>query len=147
MANKHDGDEPSHRSRAMWVFLGYMLVGPFFAGLAVVVMLALAPLLGMQAWLPADTPPVGVAGVTAFVWAALPSAVAAAIIMPRVLRVGRFGWIEAGIAGVIGFSAVALFTDAVPRELFGGLAFAAGLVSAGVQKALESGGVIRADEA
>ena len=65
-------DEPSNLARAMWVFLGYMLVGPFFSGLAVTIALFAAPVIGMGAWLPDPLPPVGVAGVSAFVWAAIP---------------------------------------------------------------------------
>ncbi len=148
MANKtgKQGDEqPGNAARAMWVFLGYMLVGPFLAGLATAAMLILAPVAGLGAWLPANLPPAGPAAVSAFVWAAVPSAAAALIVLPRVFRVGRFGWIEAAIAGVIGFSAAALLTGAVPREYLGGLAFLAGLVSVGVQKALENGGVIARD--
>ena len=58
MANASD-DEPSNLARAMWVFLGYMLVGPFFSGLAVSVALIVAPVIGMEAWLPDPLPPIG----------------------------------------------------------------------------------------
>lgn len=137
-------DEPSNLARAMWVFLGYMLVGPFFSGLAVTIALFAAPVIGMGAWLPDPLPPVGVAGVSAFVWAAIPSALAAIIVIPRVLRLGRFGWIEAAIGGVVGFAAVAVTTGVPGRELLPGLAFLAGIVSIAVQQAMEAGGIIRA---
>lgn len=137
-------DEPSNLARAMWVFLGYMLVGPFFSGLAVTIALFVAPVIGMGAWLPDSLPPVGMAGVSAFVWAAIPSALAAIIVIPRVLRIGRFGWIEAAIGGVVGFAVVAVSTGVPGRELLPGLAFLAGIVSIAVQQAMEAGGIIRA---
>lgn len=138
-----DNDEPSNLARAMWVFLGYMLVGPFFAGLAVAIAVAVAPVIGMGAWLPDPMPPVGTAATGAFVWAALPSAFAAIFVIPRVLRDGRFGWVEAAIGGVIGFAAVVFITGTPDRALLPGLAFLAGLVSIGVQQAMESGGIIK----
>lgn len=145
MANRSKDDEPSNLSRAMWVFLGYMLVGPFFAGLLVAAGLIVAPLAGMGAWLPDPLPPVGPGAVTAFVWAAIPAALAAFIVLPRVLRTGRFGWIEAAIGGAIGFAAVSVVTGLPGREYLAGLSFVAALVSVGVQRALEQGGVIKAE--
>lgn len=83
----------------------------------------------------------------AFIWAAIPSALAAVIVIPRVLRLGRFGWIEAAAGGVVGFAAVAVTTGAVSRELLPWLSFAAGLVSILVQQAMEAGGVIARGDA
>jgi hypothetical protein len=142
MANASN-DEPSNLARAMWVFLGYMLVGPFFSGLAVAIALIVAPVIGMGGWLPDPLPPVGPAAVASFVWAAIPSALVAIIVIPQVLRLGRFGWIEAAAGGVVGFAAVAVSTGVPGRELLPGLAFIAGLVSICVQRAMEAGGVIR----
>lgn len=135
--------EPGNGARAMWVFLGYMLVGPLFAGLAVAVALIVFPIVGMQAWLPDPLPVVGPAAITAYVWAAIPAALAAIVVIPRVLRNGHFGWIEAAAAGVVGFAAVAIVTGSPPREYMAGLSFVAGLVSILVQRAMESGGIIR----
>lgn len=143
---KTKSDEPGNLSRAMWVFLGYMLVGPFFAGLAVAIALVGAPLIGMGGWLPDPLPEVGPAAIAAFIWAALPSALAAAVVLPRVIRIGWFGWIEAAIGGVVGFAAVAVLTGSPDRAMLPGLSFVAGLVSVCVWKALEAGGVIRAGE-
>ena len=72
-------DKASNLQRAFWSFLGYMLVGPFFGGLAVAIVLGLAPLLGLAALLPADLPPAGVASVSAFLWSVAPATVAAFI--------------------------------------------------------------------
>ncbi len=137
-------DEPSNLARAMWVFLGYMLVGPFFSGFAVALAMIVAPVIGMGAWLPDPLRPVGAAAVAAFVWAAIPSALAALIVIPRVLRMGRFGWIEAAIGGVVGFAAVAVSSGVPGSELLPGLAFLSGLVSICVQRAMEAGRIIRA---
>lgn len=141
---KSNGDEPSNLARAMWVFLGYMLVGPFFAGLAVAASLILFPALGLERLLPQPLPALGPAAVTAFIWSAIPAALAAFIVLPKVLRTGRFGWIEAAVGGVVGFAATAVVTGAVSRELLPWLSFLAGLVSIGVQRAMASGNVIAA---
>lgn len=140
---KSETDEPGNLSRAMWVFLGYMLVGPFLAGLAVAAALIVAPIVGMELWLPDPLPAVGPGAVAAFVWAALPSALAAIIVLPRVIRIGRFGWIEAAVAGVVGFAAVAIVTGSPDRAMLPGLSFVAGLISVGVQRAMEAGRIIR----
>lgn len=145
MANKKS-DEPGNLARAMWVFLGYMLVGPLFAGLAVALALIVGPLIGMERWLPDPLPVVGPAAIAAFIWAAIPSALAAIIVIPRVIRLGRFGWIEAAVGGVVGFAAVAIATGSPDRALLPGLAFAAGLISIFVQRVMESGGVIRSGD-
>ncbi len=143
-AEKDDG--PSGWSRAMWVFLGYMLVGPFFAGLAVAAALIVGPLIGMQAWLPDPLPEPGPAAIAAYVWAAVPSALAAIIVLPRVIKHGRFSWIEAAAAGVVGFGSVSVFTGVPARELLAGLSFVAGIVSILVQQAMEAGGIIKKAE-
>ncbi|MBU2582315.1 MAG: hypothetical protein KJ622_11405 [Alphaproteobacteria bacterium] len=145
MAKAKD-DEPGNLSRAMWVFLGYMLVGPFFAGLAVAIAVIIGPVIGMGGWLPEPLPEIGPAAIAAFVWAALPSALAAVVVIPRVLGIGRFGWIEAAIGGVIGFAAVAIATGVPDRAMLPALSFVAGLVSVCVWRALEAGGVIQAGE-
>ncbi|MCH9806575.1 MAG: hypothetical protein K0U74_02480 [Alphaproteobacteria bacterium] len=144
--SQQSNDAPSNISRAMWVFLGYMLVGPFFAGLAVAVSLLVAPLIGMERWLPDPIPPVGPGAISAYVWAAIPAALAALMVIPLVLRIGRFGWIHAAAAGVAGFGLVAVVTGSPERDLLPVLAFIAGLVSIGVQQAMESGGVIEKAE-
>ncbi len=142
MANSN-GDEPGNLSRAMWVFLVYMLVGPFFSGLAVAAALIVGPAIGMQLWLPNPLPEVGPSAISAFVWAAIPSALAAIIVVPRVIMTGRFGWIEAAVAGVIGFATVAIVTGTPDRSMLPGLSFVAGLISAGVHRAMEASKIIR----
>ncbi|KUO67604.1 MAG: hypothetical protein APF80_12675 [Alphaproteobacteria bacterium BRH_c36] len=144
---KANSNEPGNLVRAMWVFLGYMLVGPFFAGLTVAAALLLGPVIGMQRWLPDPLPEAGASAVAAFVWAALPSALAAVIVIPKVIGSGRFGWIEAAVAGVVGFAVFAILTGAPDRAMLPGLSFVAGLASVGVQQAMEAGRLIRGGEA
>ena len=99
----------------------------------------------LPAWrLQLRSPPVVQTAIAAFIWAAIPSALAAIVVLPRVLSIGRFGWIDAAAGGVIGFAVVAVLTGTPGRELLPGLAFVAGLVSICVQRAMEAGGIIRA---
>lgn len=143
VVGKQKESGPSGWSRAMWVFLGYMLVGPFFAGLAVAGALIIGPLVGMEAWLPDPIPVPGPTAISAYVWAAVPSALAAIVVLPRVIKHGRFGWIEAAAAGVVAYAATSVMTGVPARELLPGLSFVAGLVSVLVQKAMEAGGIIK----
>lgn len=136
-------DDVSHGQRALWTFLGFTLVGPFFAGLATAAALLLAPPLGLGALLPDNLPPVGVAAASVFVWAAVPSALAAIGILPIVFKTGTFGALTAAVAGVVAF---ALATLVVPIPFQEGLpvfAFAAGLVAMLVRFAVLAGGIIR----
>ncbi len=135
-------DEPTNLQRAFWTALGYLLVGPFFAGLGFAVVMLFAQLFQLQDLLPAQLPNVGVAAVTTFVWSVLPAAVAAAIVIPFVLRQGTFGWIVAAIAGVVAFAIVVAFSNMPHREYLPVLAFFAGLVSLGVRQALVAGNVL-----
>lgn len=137
-------DNASNLQRAFWTFLGYMLIGPFFGGLAVAIALGLAPLLGLTGLLPADLPPAGVATVSVFVWSVVPAAIAAIIAVPFVWRRGRLGWIEAAVAGVVGFAVAGLVLEMPYRELFAQLAFLAGLISLAVRYALIAGNIIEA---
>lgn len=134
--------QTSNLARALWVFLGYMLVGPFLAGLSVTVIMVFAPVFKLAALLPESLPPVGVAGLQTFVWAAIPAALTAVFLIPFVMKKGTFGWIEAGVAAVLAFSITTLFTHVPLREAFPFMAFLAGAVSVGVREALLSGKII-----
>lgn len=137
-------DNASNLQRAFWTFLGYMLVGPFFGGLAVALALGLAPLLGLQGLLPEELPPAGVATVSAFLWSVLPAAVATVFVVPLVLWRGRLGWLEAAVAGVVAFGIAALFVLPPYPDMLGQLAFLAGLTSLAVRQALLAGNIIKA---
>jgi hypothetical protein len=131
-----------HAQRALWTFLFYALVAPFFAALAVVAVAMLAGVVGLGNLLP-GAPPLGAIGLSAFIWSAVPATLTALALVPMVLRQGGFGWIIAAVAGVLAFAvAMALFplpelVDARPY-----LAFLAGLVAVGVREILARGGII-----
>lgn len=138
--------EPSHQvgngQRAFWTFLFYTLCGPFFAALAFALAVLLAPPLKLGPLLPTDLPPFGEAVAGVFVWAAVPAALAAIGLIPMVLRRGRFGWIEAAAAGVIGFAAGAALMPFDARGAMPVLAFAAGLVSLAVRHVLITANIL-----
>lgn len=128
--------------RAFWVFLGFTLVGPFFAALLYAVVALLAPFLKLSALLPPGLPPLGQAAMAIFVWAAVPSALAAVGLIPMVFRRGGFGPIIAAAAGVIAFAAGNALAPIAYQDYLPALAFAAGLVSLGVRSALLAGNII-----
>lgn len=135
--------EVSNWSRALWTFLGLMLVGPFLAALGVVIVLLSAPPLGLGALLPADLPNAGIAGIFTFVWSAVPAAIAALVIVPVVIASGGFGVLVAAAAGVVGFFVATLFTDMAYRDYLPALAFLSALVALGVRYALMAGGILK----
>lgn len=135
-------DKASNLQRAFWSFLGYMLVGPFFGGLAVAIVLGLAGPLGLGALLPVGLPPAGVAIVSAFLWSVAPATVAAIIVAVLILLRGQLGWIEAAVAGVLGFFLAAIVLHMPYQDLFAPLAFLGGLISLAVRYALIAGGVL-----
>jgi len=139
---KNGNDETSSLMRAVWVFLGYMLLGPFFAGLAVSAILILFPLLKLGALLPLDLPPLGVVAAGTFLWSAIPAAVAAVIVIGFLLLKGRVGWLVAGVAGVLGFAIASLVLDMPYRDALPSLAFLSGLVSMAVHEALQNAKII-----
>ncbi len=132
----------SNTQRGFWVFLGYTLVGPFFAGLAVVAIIVLAPLLKLTPLLPQDLPAVGEAGLRTFIWAAPPSAMTALALLPLVFRDGTFAVLWAAAAGIVSFAiAGVLFPIGLPEHLTA-LAFLAAFVAIAVRAALIAGGIL-----
>lgn len=78
----------------------------------------------------------------AYVWAVIPSAMAAIGLVPLVLRRGAFGWVEAGAMGVVGFAAAQALVP-LPLGQFGPIAaFAFGLVMVAVRLVL-AGRILR----
>ena len=138
-------DSVGNGQRTLWMFLFYTLVGPFFGALAVAVGMIVAPLLGLSATLPAGLPPLGVAVILAYVWCAVPSALAAVGLAPLVLRRGRFGMVEAAAAGVVAFAAAAQLFPIPHEGSLTWLAFLAGLVSVALRTVLNRGGILAAD--
>jgi len=137
----------SNGARALWTFLGLMLIAPFLAGLAVAVIVGLAGPLGLGPLLPDGLPNFGVAGLFAFVWAVLPSVIASLVIVPVVWRTGTFGMLVAVVAGVFAFFLATIFTEMPYREVMPGLALLAAVVTLGVRYCLMAGGIILEGEA
>ncbi|MDX2289887.1 MAG: hypothetical protein NW217_13825 [Hyphomicrobiaceae bacterium] len=147
MANVTQEEEPSTLVRAMWTFLGYMLVGPLLAGLMTAAGLIVLPLVGMGAHLPQGLPTVGEAAAGAFVWAAIPAALAAIAVVPSVLRRGNFSWLTAAVAGGVAVFAAGVLTGQPPKDMMTIPAFLGALVSIGVREALISGRILKAGTA
>lgn len=116
--------------RALWTFLIFALVAPFFAALAIAAVVILAPLLGLGDLLPPGLPPLGMVALSAFVWGIVPAVLAGIALGVIVLRQGSVGWIAAAAVGVVAF-AIAAIIFPVPElaHLRPYLAFLAGLVA------------------
>ena len=132
----------SNAQRALWTFLIYSLVAPFFAALAVVIFVALARSLGVASLVPEAVPGMGVAGISVFVWSALPATLTAVVLAVVVWRTGGLSWMAAAIVAVIAFAAAARL---LPLELHDArpyLAFLAGIVSIAVRQVLIQADII-----
>lgn len=134
----------SGAQRALWTFLMYTLVGPFFAAILIAVVLTLAPPLGLGPLLPANVPPVGTAAITTFVWAVIPAVLVALALCPIALRQENVGWIVAAIAGAVAFAICATLFPIGMEGARPNLTFLAGLVSLAVRDVLLRAGVLTA---
>ena len=132
----------TNSQRALWTFLIYALVAPFFAALAVVAAIALAHGFGVPSLVPSAVTGVGEAGVAAFVWSAPPGVITGLVLAVVVWRTGGLRWITAVAVAIIAFAGVALL---LPLELHDArpyLAFLAGLVSIAVRQVLIQADII-----
>ncbi len=144
MTSSNNNHDIPNGQRAFWIFLGFTLVGPFFAAFAVVTLLVLAPILKFDLLLPTTLLPVGEIGMRAFIWSSVPSALTALAMVPFVLREGRFAPSYVAMAAVIAFTvAHLLFPVEIPRNLLTVLALLAGLVAIAVRYAMDLGGLLR----
>ena len=132
----------SNAQRALWTLLIYSLVGPFFAALAVVVLLAVASAFGLADLIAGDLPPIGQAAIATFVWAAVPAALTAIVLSAVTLRSGGFGWILAAATAVIAFAIAALLFPFGLEDARPYLAFLAGLVAIAVREVLISARIV-----
>ncbi len=139
-------DQPNGAQKALWTFLGYTLVGPFFAALGVAVVAMVATLFGIPLPLADGAVNAGFIGAATFVWSALPAGLAGLAMAFMVWRTGSIGTLSAAIAGVLAFAVVFFFSNMPHREYFVVLAFFAGLVSLAVRAALQAGGIIGPSE-
>lgn len=143
MTAGHDRTGVSPTQRALWTFLGYTLVGPFLAALAIAAAMILAPALGLAPLLPDGLPAVGAAALAAFVWSAIPAALTALALLPSVIRRGSTSALMTAAAGVVAFAAATvLFPISYPTMLTM-LALLAGLVALAVRSVLLSTGILQ----
>jgi hypothetical protein len=115
----------TNAQRALWTFLLYTLIGPFLAAVAVLVG---STAMGLSGLLPATASAAGYA-LQAFVLGAFIAAIGGAGLAALTSLRGGFGWLEAAIAGVLGFMAVALGSGAVASSHLTVLAFLAACVA------------------
>jgi hypothetical protein len=132
----------SNGQRALWTFLIYALAGPFFAALAVVIVIALASVFGLSGLLPVEVQGMGQAGLVAFVWSAVPALITALIVGAVVWRTGGLSWVVAAAVAVIAFAATAMLLPLDLHDARPYLAFLAGIVSIAVRQVLIQADII-----
>jgi hypothetical protein len=122
--------------RALWTFLFYALVGPFFAALSLVIIIALASVFGLSGLLPAELPSFPQIGLAAFVWSTVPAVLTALVLAIVVWRTGDFNWLVAVIVAVIAFAIAAMLLPLDLDHTRPYLAFLAGIVASMVRQVL-----------
>jgi hypothetical protein len=118
----------SNSQRALWTFLIYALAGPFFAALALVIVIASAWVFGLSSLLPVEVSSLGQAGLAAFVWSTGPALLTALIL--------------AVVVAVIAFAVAAMLLPLGLDHARPYLAFLAGVVSIAVRQVLIQADVI-----
>jgi hypothetical protein len=132
----------ANAQRALWTFLIYALVAPFFGALAVAVVLVLASAFGVADLLPDDVAPTGAAAIATFVWAIVPAVLTALALAAMVWNKGGFSWIVAAAVAVIAFSVAAVLVPIGLEDARPYLAFLAGVVAIAVRAVLVRMGAI-----
>ena len=128
--------------RALWTFLMYSFVAPFFGAFAVVAVLGLASLVGLGTLLPEGLPPLGAIALGAYVWSVIPAVLTGLALAPIAFREPRLGWIVVAVAGAIAFAIATVLSPIEPESVRPYLAFLAGLVSIAVREVLVRASVI-----
>jgi len=132
----------TNAQRALWTFLIYALVAPFFGALVVAVFLALAAMFGVADLLPDDVAPSGAAAVAVFVWATVPAVLTGIVLAAMAWQKGGFTWIVAAAVGVIAFTIAAILVPVGLEDARPYLAFLAGVIAIGVRAVLVRMGAI-----
>jgi hypothetical protein len=132
----------TNAQRALWTFLIYALAGPFFAALALVIVVVLASAFGLSGLLPVEVSSIGEAGLATFVWSTVPAVVAASILAVVVWRTGGLTWIVAAAVAIIAFAASAVLLPIGLENARPYLAFLAGLASIAVRQVLIQADII-----
>jgi hypothetical protein len=127
--------------RALWTFLIYALAGPFFAALALVILIALAGVFGLSGLLPVEAG-LGEAALAAFVWSAVPAVITGLILGGVVWRTGGLSWVVAAAVAVIAFAGAAMLLPLDLHDARPYLAFLAGVVSIAVRQVLIQADII-----
>ena len=122
----------TNNQRALWMVLITSLAAPFFASLIDVAMTLAAPLFDF-ALPPRDGKPMGEVALAAFAWGAIPATVAGLVLLPYVLQSGTFSWLNAAVAGVLGFGAAALIVPFGAGPAMPFLAFLSGVIGIGMR--------------
>jgi hypothetical protein len=132
----------SNGQRALWMALITSLAAPFLASL-IVVAISLAVPLADYILPPRGDTSLGEVAINAFAWSALPATVAALGLVPFVLQHGSYTWLQAAVAGVLGFAAGAIIFPLPDGGSPPVLAFLAGLLAIGMRAILVGGGILR----
>jgi hypothetical protein len=128
--------------RALWTFVIYALLAPFFAALVIGVILLLASIFGLADLLPDGAAPSGTTAIATFVWAIGPALMTALALAAMTWQRGGFSWILAAAAAVIAFSIAAVLVPIGLEDARPYLAFLAGLIAVAVREVLVHMGVI-----
>jgi hypothetical protein len=134
----------SNAQRALWTFLIYALVAPFFGALVIAVVLALASALGLAELLPGGVEPTGAAAIASFVWAIVPSLLTALVLAVMAWNRGSFSWVVAAAVAVIAFTIAAVIVPIGLENARPYLAFLAGVIAIAVRSVLARMGVMAA---
>lgn len=134
--------EPGNTQRALFTFLGYALVAPLFVGVATLAALILAAPLKLDALIPSGLGNPGQAAIAAFVWAAIPAALAGSALAALVWRQATFSWLAAAAAGGIAFMLTVIVMPLPASLALTPLTALAAFIAIAVRSALVSGGII-----
>ncbi len=128
--------------RALWTFLVYALVAPFFAALVIAVVLVLASIFGLADLLPDDVAPTGAAAIATYVWAIVPAMLTGIALAVMAWQTGGFSWVVAAAAAVIAFTVAAVLVPIGLENARPYLAFLSGVVAIAVREVLARMGIL-----
>ena len=132
----------SNAQRALWTFLIYALAAPFFAALAVLVLIALAWAFNLTSLIPVVVTSLGEVGLAVFVWSIVPAVLTALALAGVVWRTGGFNWLLAVVVAVIAFAIAAMVLPLDLDHARPYLAFLAGIVALMVRQTLLQADII-----
>lgn len=134
-----------NNQRALWTFLFFTLIGPFFAAVMAALYTPFAIWANVAPFMAGDHLPFDVgnlpdsaglaslmaaAALKSFVWAPIAAAVAGIGLVVLLLTRGEVGWALAGVAGVVGFFVAYVYRPFEVGELLPFFAAMAGIVAA-----------------